>query len=329
MALTQVFERILNRFPKKHLRLVFAYGSGVFQQEGHKDMSKNMIDFTFAVDDPVEWHRENMKSNSSHYSFLKHFGPKYISRIQSKYGAKVYFNTLVPCEGRVIKYGVISTQDLTNDLLDWESLYVSGRLHKPVNVLRHEERPDLLSALIVNHQSAVHAALLLEGGIFTEEEFYATITSLSYTGDFRMTIGEDKNKILNIVRPNIERFRMIYEPILMQDKHVHFNKSQGVIEQSTDFASRFHHVNLLPKMVLNNVVAHCNKDGRFRDTEEVIHDVAHDADCSEIIQEGISAIVKKSSTSQSIKGIFTAGVIKSVRYSYAKLQKMWKSKRKT
>ena len=290
-------------------------------------MSKNMIDFIFAVDNPGEWHRENMAVNLDHYSFLKYFGPKYIARVQEKYGASVYFNTLVPCAGRLIKYGVISTQSLMNDLLDWDTLYVSGRLHKPVNVLHHNELPGLLSALVVNHQSAVHTALLLQGEVFTEEDFYATITGISYTGDFRMTIGEDRNKILNIVRPNIERFRMIYEPILIQDKHVNWNKSQGIIEQSTSFASRFHHLSLLPRMMLSGVVAYRNKDGRFRDMEEVIHTLAHDPYCSDIVQQSAANIVKKSSISQSSKGVFTAGISKSVKYSWTKLKKMWKSKK--
>lgn len=60
----------------------------------------NMLDFVFAVDDSVTWHMMNLLKNKSHYSFLKVFGPKQISNIQS-YGAGIYYNTLVPCNGRV------------------------------------------------------------------------------------------------------------------------------------------------------------------------------------------------------------------------------------
>lgn len=93
----------------------------------------NMLDFVFAVDDSVTWHMMNLLKNKSHYSFLKVFGPKQISNIQS-YGAGIYYNTLVPCNGRMIKYGVISTDALIDDLLHWKTLYVAGRLQKPVTI---------------------------------------------------------------------------------------------------------------------------------------------------------------------------------------------------
>ena len=61
----------------------------------------------------------------------------------------VYFNTLVPFEDRVIKYGVVATEKLVTDLLDWDSLYISGRLHKPVRLLVLPSNPDLIQAMQV------------------------------------------------------------------------------------------------------------------------------------------------------------------------------------
>lgn len=64
-------------------------------------MQKNMLDFVFAVDDPVTWHTMNLLQNRKHYSILKLLGPAMISSIQSDHGAAMYYNTLVPMDGRV------------------------------------------------------------------------------------------------------------------------------------------------------------------------------------------------------------------------------------
>ena len=50
---------------------------------------------------------------------------------------------------QLLKYGVVSTAALETDLLDWEWMYVSGRLHKPVLPLQLPQSPSLRSALQV------------------------------------------------------------------------------------------------------------------------------------------------------------------------------------
>uniref|UniRef100_A0A8D2IKN2 Phosphatidate cytidylyltransferase, mitochondrial n=1 Tax=Urocitellus parryii TaxID=9999 RepID=A0A8D2IKN2_UROPR len=128
------FRKILSHFPEE-LSLAFAYGSGVYRQAGPNSDQKNaMLDFVFTVDDPIAWHSENLKKNWSHYSFLKVLGPKMITSVQNNYGAGVYYNPLIMCDGRLIKYGVISTSILIEDLLNWNNLYIAGRLQKPASL---------------------------------------------------------------------------------------------------------------------------------------------------------------------------------------------------
>ena len=94
--------------------LVFAYGSGVFQQDNTRDLSQNMTDFIIGVEDSQSWHRENLRLHPSHYSGLARLGgPERVASWQEQYGAKLYFNTLVPWPGKgSIKYGVIQRQHL-------------------------------------------------------------------------------------------------------------------------------------------------------------------------------------------------------------------------
>lgn len=60
-----------------------------------------MVDLIFVVDDALTFHKENLKCNPSHYSFLKYGGAQLVCEIQENFGAKVYFNTLVEVENTV------------------------------------------------------------------------------------------------------------------------------------------------------------------------------------------------------------------------------------
>ncbi|XP_047390843.1 phosphatidate cytidylyltransferase, mitochondrial isoform X3 [Sciurus carolinensis] len=224
------FRKILSHFPEE-LSLAFAYGSGVYRQAGPNSDQKNaMLDFVFTVDDPVAWHSENLKKNWSHYSFLKVLGPKVITSVQNNYGAGVYYNPLITCDGRLIKYGVISTSLLIEDLLNWNNLYVAGRLQKPVKIVAMNENVILRSALDKNLKSAVTAAFLMLPESFSEEDLFIEIAGLSYSGDFRMVIGEDKTKVLNIVQPNMAHFRELYSSILQENPQVVYKTQQGRLE---------------------------------------------------------------------------------------------------
>uniref|UniRef100_A0A8V1ADM0 Phosphatidate cytidylyltransferase, mitochondrial n=1 Tax=Gallus gallus TaxID=9031 RepID=A0A8V1ADM0_CHICK len=325
------FRRVLAHFPQE-LSLAFAYGSGVFRQEGasagHSEFfslypQNNMLDFVFAVDDSVTWHMMNLLKNKSHYSFLKVFGPKQISNIQS-YGAGIYYNTLVPCNGRMIKYGVISTDTLIDDLLHWKTLYVAGRLQKPVKILTQNENGKLQAALVSNLKSAVTAAFLMLPESFSEEDLYMQIAGLSYSGDFRMIIGEDRSKVQNIVKPNVPYFQKLYSNILQDCPQVVYKHHLGRLEIDKSPEGQFTQLMALPRSLQQKITSLVDPPGKNRDVEEILLQVAHDPDCGLVVHQGISGIVRSSSIVQSAKTILTAGAKKSVTYSMKKLYKMTK-----
>ncbi|XP_036075209.1 phosphatidate cytidylyltransferase, mitochondrial isoform X2 [Rousettus aegyptiacus] len=268
------FRKILSHFPEE-LSLAFAYGSGVYRQAGPSSNQKNaMLDFVFTVDDPVAWHSKNLKKNWNHYSFLKVLGAKVITTVQNNYGAGVYYNPLIMCDGKLIKYGVISTSILIDDLLNWNNLYIAGRLQKPVKIIAMNENVTLRSALDKNLKSAVTAAFLMLPESFSEEDLFIAIAGLSYS---------DKSP-----------------------------------------EGQFTQLMTLPKTLQQQINQIMDPPGKNRDVEETLLQVAHDPDCGEVVRLGLSAIVRPSSMRQSTKGVFTAGMKKSLIYSSLKLHKMWK-----
>ncbi|XP_023417689.1 phosphatidate cytidylyltransferase, mitochondrial isoform X3 [Cavia porcellus] len=247
-----------------------------------------------------------------------------ITSVQNNYGAGVYYNTLILCDGRLIKYGVISTRALMEDLLGWNNLYIAGRLQKPVKIVAMNEDVTLRSALDKNLKSAVTAAFLMLPESFSEEELFVKIAGLSYAGDFRMVIGEEKAKVLNIVKPNVAHFRELYGSILQEDPQVVYKIQQGHLEIDKSPEGQFTQLMTLPKTLQQQINRIMDPPGKNRDVEETLLQVAHDPDCGDVVRLGLSAIVRPSCIRQSAKGIFTAGLKKSMIYSSLKLRKMWK-----
>lgn len=317
------WSRMLSIFPGK-FSFAFCYGSAAFPQKGVVQTKNNMLDVILAVDDPLSWHRENLKENWRHYSFLRYGGPYLVNKVQKDFGAYVYYNTFVPYDDGLMKYGVISTDRLITDLLDWETLYLSGRLHKPVRILQ-EPTPEIKRAMSLNYMTAIHTALLMLPDVFTEEELYLKIAGLSYVGDFRMIVGEDKNKVANIVGAQLGEFRKLYSPYLKLIKMVSWNEDTQTFEQEPGPDAKLHHLNLLPKSLQSHLLKVWNKDGRHRDLEDVLRAIGNDPHCSGFIEEAVASIVWRSSWGQTAKGIVTAGLWNAIHYGSKKVIKMLKS----
>uniref|UniRef100_A0A1Y1KUE2 Phosphatidate cytidylyltransferase, mitochondrial n=1 Tax=Photinus pyralis TaxID=7054 RepID=A0A1Y1KUE2_PHOPY len=330
LVVPPLYSKILSNFPS-NLSFCFAYGSGVKKQTDNvgPTPNSNVIDLVFCVDNAYEWHERNLQLNKWHYSGLKYLGHHNITKFQRGYGAKVYFNTLIPLEEVTIKYGVVSRQDLITDLLEWSDLYLAGRLHKPVEIVIHPTSSELQTAIQLNLQSAVHASLLILPETFTEYQFYHTVANLSYAGDFRMIFGENKQKVDNIVRPQLLKFRDLYKPFL-KNLHDYVDFPVDTVSETETVKclqdvgplSRLHHLNQLPRWPQKALTKFWNRGTVRQDTEDVLRAIAYDPDCNLIVNKCVNGIVWQSSISQSLKSALTAGVVKSLRYSAKKITKM-------
>lgn len=316
-------KQILRKFPEK-FSFCFAYGSGVKKQAGYtsEQLKDTLIDLMFCVDDTKQWHTDNLKMNAAHYSCIKLLGPSNIKRVQENFGAKVYCNTLVPIEnGCSIKYGVISSGHLVQDLNNWADLYVAGRLHKPVQILIPPNSQKIIDALDKNLKNAILTACLLLPQKFSYFDLFYQIAKLSYSGDFRMIFGENKDKVKNIVQPQIESFINLYTPHLKQFSFCLqlpdgvCSSNEKLIFQDKRSQVIVSHLNDLP----NNVV--CKLLNNRPITEESLEMLAKDPKLSSRVAKSLESIVWRSSVTQSIKNIPTAGLTKAIRYSWKKVLK--------
>lgn len=192
-------EEILRQFPS--VEFAFAYGSGVLPQAGYNYSNSSllpMLDLVFAVSDPVQWHRLNMQLHPSHYTSIVPLTPNLTAYVQNNFGAGMWYNVDIPLNirrfpHRKMKYGVISTSKLSEDLLNWTDLYIAGRLHKPVFIIK--SNPLFDNYVEINREHALRAAVFLLPPKFGELELFLSIASLSYNGDPRMGMSENPMKV--------------------------------------------------------------------------------------------------------------------------------------
>ncbi|SPO29999.1 related to proline transport helper PTH1 [Ustilago trichophora] len=291
-----------------------------------------------------------MAQHPKHYSMLSRLlGSVGIGLVQQR-GAKIWYNPYVPLEDELVKYGIMSVDDLCADLLDWETLYVSGRMHKPVALITSDARVRL--AQQVNLASALRTALLLLPKEFTEVELYTQIASLSYTGDFRMSVpgGENSNKVRNIVVNQREEFRRLYAGLMRNLGTLSVEEINGnrfKITQDDSVSTRASYAARLPRCLRQKVQDHYtsqpNLDPAFLklslsktldtvprrpssiEREETLNAfwraVVQRGEFGQVLVQKIAETVKGPAWSQSLKGIYTAGFTRTLRYVGAKIGK--------
>lgn len=85
-------------------------------------------------------------------------------------------------------------------------------MYLQVKILRDDARVRLANQ--VNLTEAVRVALLTLPEKFSAEELFERIAGISYVGDFRMIVGENPNKVRNIVSAQKNHFHRLYFGLL-------------------------------------------------------------------------------------------------------------------
>lgn len=376
------FKEVLKQIPwqfRGPIRYAFAYGSGVFPQsksdrvateeeirkihpkaplavQRMQDGTPKMIDFIFGVSHTQHFHSLNMRQHRDHYSSLATLGSGAVSYVQDKWGAGVYFNPYVIINGILVKYGVVQLNTLERDLAEWDTLYLAGRLQKPVKILRDDAKIRLANQM--NLISALRTALLLLPPKFTEEELFSTIAGISYLGDPRMALPtENKSKVKNIVGNNMANFRRLYLPLIETLPNVEYSDpgcsakdwvwgdASFKLVQDMDPIKRGNMVRRLPKAFRARLYFQYQKKFAIpqRDFDKMMDDNKNEdsisfkrregggfeqriaQDGTEELQKNIRAVIKQTiswtATTQSLKGPFTAGFRKTWRYMMEKFGK--------
>ena len=368
----EALRQILWQF-RAPIRYAFAYGSGVFPQTASSISSSSalhpnpspaistvqkgsgkMIDFVFGVSYTQHWHSLNLQQHRDHYSAIGSLGSSLVSRIQDKWGAGVYFNPYVTVNGTLIKYGVVNLDTLCKDLSEWDTLYLAGRLQKPVKILRDDPRVRLANQ--INLMSAVRTALLLLPPTFSEQDLYKTIAGISYLGDPRMSLGaENLNKVANIVKHQLPNFRRLYAPLVENLPNVSFQdprcsspswvddpNTNATLAQDMDPVKRGNMVRRLPRNFREKLYFQYQSKYRIPQLEfNKMMEQSNDEDPSRVkrkqggpfeqrvageeqsslnkeVSAVITKIIKWPCYSQSLKGVITSGIGRSWRYLMGK-----------
>lgn len=367
------------------IRYAFAYGSGVFPQGKSASTSSSptsihpnaplavakaqdgqpkMIDFIFGVSHTEHWHSLNLHQHRDHYSGLGSLGSGVVSAVQDRFGAGVYFNPYITVNGMLIKYGVVNLDTLCSDLSEWSTLYIAGRLHKPVKILRDDPRVRLANQ--INLLSALRTALLLLPPSFTEQELYGTIAGISYMGDPRMALPtEDPGKVANIVGNNLPNFRRLYVPLIENLPNVDFDDpicsrpdwesdptTNAVLQQDMDLVKRGNMVRRLPKAFRSKLYFQFQRKFQIPQLEfNTMMEESTDEDAISFkrrlgggfeqkiaqqppdeLRSEVRGVIKNTiswpSTVQSLKGIPTGGFARTYRYMSEKMEKHAQGKKK-
>ncbi|CAB9510771.1 Phosphatidate cytidylyltransferase, mitochondrial [Seminavis robusta] len=356
--LLEVFHSTFSPRQQEEIVYAFGYGSGVFAQT---DSSKNdeaeqsateqkMLDMIIIVQDALQFHSINIEENPHHYAplFRTPSRAAWWQTHQAPFpwllsNPKVFFNF---CQDPLLlKYGIMERQHLCSDLQFWDSLYIAGRMQKPTaTILQSSSSSDDGLMMLQDYQNrynlpaALSTALLLLGrqddtDATTEiplSALYSQISSLSYTGDFRMQVGaEDPAKIDKLVHSpgQLQRFHQMYHATALQPL-----VESGVVSLETnsnigDTAAAAAATTITWNPQDPSTIAELRQRlpprlaRHLEPKSQSSSSHATTTTTTRLLQNELHSIVAPAARYQAFKGLWTAGITKSASYALAKLSK--------
>ena len=297
-----MLEKEIKKFIEKRPKVkgAYGYGSGVFKQSGYTSKDKPQIDMIFVVENLKEWHLENIKLNPNDYSFSSKLYFKNASNSKLKGNTGIVYLSNIVENNSVYKYGTIEEKDLEKYLDTWESFYLPGRFQKTILPIIESKNIEKMNKK--NRESVLFTALLtLPEGKNKLIDVYTQICGLSYLGDTRMKFAENPRKVLNIVEGSFNIFKDIYGT---SNDYFKTNKKEEI---TIDYKKLMKDINKLPKCLLEYLKENIKKQ-----------DI-------NIIREKIltyfTELNKNESSKQTIKGLYSNGIIRSIKYASQKVLK--------
>ena len=280
----------------------YGYGSGVFKQEGYTSNDKAQIDLIFIVENIKEWHLENISKNPNDYSLLAKYFFKTAKTEKLKGKTGVTYQSNINEDDSLFKYGVIEKKDLINNINSWNSFYMPGRFQKTIKTIKDDD--NIREYIEKNRYNAMLvAALLQKENIVSKKDLIETIVSLSYMGDTRMAFAENPKKIQNIVNGSYDLYDEMYS---FDSVYLKFDEYNNVIINKD--LIRWN-LEKLPAGLYEYI-----KDYKYSKTEELVKRII----------EYFTITNKDESISQTLKGIETNGITRSISYASKKVLKRFK-----
>lgn len=288
-------KKFLSNRPK--VLAAYGYGSGIFKQTGYTDKDKPQLDLILVVDDLKKWHLENMKLNPKDYSLTSKLFFKYASINTLKKATGISYLSNIKENNNIYKYGTIEKSDLIEYLITWKSFYLPGRFQK--RLLPIIEDKDIKKANKINRNNVLITSLLiLDNDKNKLIDVYTNICGLSYLGDTRMKFAENPRKVLNIVEGSFDSLNDIY----MNNDYFKVKNNKIIIDKEKLIKD----INKLPKNLLEYI--DINND-KYKDK----------------IKDYFINLNKYESKTQTIKGLFTNGLVRSIKYASSKIMKKIKN----